>query len=82
MGRLCRKGLERVDSDWDESPFLSQVVSLSSLAQVVLILPLLIFCVVARVALSWYGETRLGIRRVRFRDCLAQAVKTFFSFSA
>jgi hypothetical protein len=82
LGRLFRKGLDRVDPDWDDSPFLSQVVSRYSLAQVVLSLPLLIFCIVARFVLSWYGAARWGIRRVRLRDRLARATKAFFPSSA
>ena len=82
LGRLFRKGLDRVDPDWDDSPFLSQVVSRYSLAQVLLSLPLLIFCIVARFVLSWYGTTRWGIRRVRVRDRLARATKAFFPSSA
>jgi len=82
LGRLFRKGLDRVDPDWDDSPLLSQVVSRSSLGQVVLSLPLLIFCIVARFVLSWYGATQWGIRRVRLRDRLARAAKAIFPSSA
>jgi hypothetical protein len=82
VGRLLRRVLDRVDPGWDDSLFLSQVVSRTSLAQVVLSLPLLIFCIAARAALGWYGAKRWGIRRVRLQDRLARAAKALFFPSA
>ena len=82
LGGYLRRALDSLRPGWDDSPFLSQMASRSSLAQVVLSSLLLIFSLAARLFLNRYGAARLGISHIRLRDRLLRALSGFFSLTA
>ena len=72
-----RKIADRVYPGWDESTIMTLLVERESFAAVVASLLLVIFLCLLRIALRWFGERRLGVRRVRIREQLLRAGSAF-----
>lgn len=77
LGVPLRKIADRIYPGWDESPAISLLVERESFAATVTSILLVIFLGLIRIALRWYGERRLGVRRVRFREQLLRAGNAF-----
>ena len=63
----------------EDSPTTSLLFERESLAAVIASLLLLLFVILVRVSLRWYGEARLGIRKVRVRRKFHSAMHALFS---
>jgi hypothetical protein len=77
LGLPMRKIADRVYPGWDESTIMTLLVERESFAAVVASLLLVIFLCLLRIALRWFGERRLGVRRVRIREQLLRAGSAF-----
>ncbi len=77
LGLPLRKIADRVYPGWDESTIMTLLVERESFAAVVASLLLVIFLCLLRIALRWFGERRLGVRRVRIREQLLRAGSAF-----
>jgi hypothetical protein len=70
--------LNRVVPGWAESSTVSLLVERESLVAVLASILLVIFLLLLRVSLRWYGEKRLGVRTTRVRKQMARAWSAFF----
>jgi hypothetical protein len=77
LGVPLRKIADRIYPGWDESTAISLLVERESFAATVTSILLVIFLCLLRIALRWFGERRLGIRRVRIREQLLRAGSAF-----
>ncbi len=79
VGNLLGKILDATLPGWDETVNWTLVSERESFAATLLAVLLVCFSVAGRLALSWYGERRLGISRVRLREQLTRAGASLFS---
>ena len=77
LGIPLRAIADRVYPGWDESTVMTLLVERESFAAVVASLLLVIFLCLLRITLRWFGERRLGVRRVRIREQLLRAGNAF-----
>lgn len=73
---LCRL-LDSVRPGWEESRILSLIAERESLAMMLAAISLVIFLLLARASLRWYGEHRLGIHDLRVRERIWLAFSAF-----
>ena len=73
VGTLFRTSLNRLSPDWSDSVFWSLLFERESFAASVSAILLVVFLLLARLALRWFGERRLGIQMFRARANLAEA---------
>ena len=71
--------LDRYLPEWADSPVTSLLFERESLAALITSLVFLLFVFLLRVSLRWYGEVRLGIRKVRVRNKVNRAMHALFS---
>lgn len=71
--------LDRYLPEWADSPVTSLLFERESLAAVTTSLVFLLLVLLVRVSLRWYGEERLGIRKVRVRRKVHRAMHALFS---
>ncbi|MFZ0036756.1 MAG: transglutaminase-like domain-containing protein [Candidatus Acidiferrales bacterium] len=77
IGGALRSTLDHIMPGWEDSVFVTLLVErLSFTATTVSILCVLFFLLV-RLALRHYGESRLGVHYLRFRERLWRAFQTF-----
>jgi hypothetical protein len=79
LGVPLRKIADRIYPGWDESMAMTLLVERESFAATVTSVLLVIFLALFRIALRWFGERRLGIGRVRFREQLLRAGNAFLN---
>jgi hypothetical protein len=79
VGALIQWILDRYLPEWADSPVTSLLFERESLAAVIASLVFLLFMCFLRVSLRWYGEVRLGIRKVRIRRKFHRAMHALFS---
>jgi hypothetical protein len=77
FGLLVRRILDRLVPGWEDTPTMTLLVERESFAAMVASLLLLIFLILLRVSLRWYGEKRLGVQSVRIRQQLRRACHAF-----
>jgi hypothetical protein len=77
FGSLARRILDRVVPGWEDTPFMTLLVERESFAAMVSSLLLLVFLILLRIALRWYGEKRLGVHSVHIRQQLRRACHAF-----
>ncbi|MGA8407284.1 MAG: hypothetical protein WB680_08910 [Candidatus Acidiferrales bacterium] len=77
LGVPLRKIADRIYPGWDESTAMTLLVERESFAATVTSILLVIFLCLLRIMLRWFGETRLGVRRTRFREQLLRAGSAF-----
>jgi len=77
FGLLLRRILDRLVPGWEDTPTMTLLVERESFAAMVASLLLLIFLILLRVSLRWYGEKRLGVQSVRIRQQLRRACHAF-----
>lgn len=73
VGRAFRRTLDRWFPGWDDSPILSLLLERESLCFLLVSLICVLFLIFARSFIRLYGETRLGVNRMRFRNRLLRA---------
>ena len=73
IGTQFRSSLNRLSPNWSDSVFWSLLFERESFAASVSAILLVVFFLLARVALRWFGERRLGIQMFRARANLAEA---------
>jgi hypothetical protein len=77
VGSLFQRILDRAVPGWEGSPFTTLLVERESFAAMVSSFLLVIFLILLRTALRWYGEKRLGVRSVHIRQQLRRACHAF-----
>jgi len=77
IGLPLRRLLDSVRPGWEESPILSLLAERESLAMMLAAIILVIFLLLARASLRWYGEYRLGIHSLRARERIWLAFNAF-----
>ena len=77
LGVPIRKIADSVYPGWDESTTMTLLVERESFAATVASILLVLFLCLLRISLRWFGERRLGVRRVRFREQLLRAGSAF-----
>jgi Transglutaminase-like superfamily len=79
IGAPVQRTLDRYLPDWAGSTAMSLLVERESLAAAVTSFLALLFLVLLRVSLRWYGESRLGVRTIRVRAQFRRAAHAFLS---
>jgi len=83
LGRFLRRVLNRVFPKWEErTANWTLILERASTLWIVFAMALLCFSLVARTALRWYGERRLGITCVRLRKRLLRACQALLEIPA
>jgi hypothetical protein len=77
FGLLLRRMLDRLAPGWEDTATMTLLVERESFAALVASLLLVIFLILVRASLRWYGEKRLGMRSVRIRQQLRRACHAF-----
>lgn len=77
LGVPLRKIADRIYPGWDESTAMTLLVERESFAATITSILLVIFLCLLRVVIRWFGEHRLGVYRVRFREQLVRAGSAF-----
>src|ERR1700728_3626843 len=77
VGLLLRRMLDRLAPGWEDTPTMTLLVERESFAALVSSLLLVIFLILVRASLRWYGEKRLGMHSVRIREQLRSACHAF-----
>jgi hypothetical protein len=77
FGSLLRRILDRVVPGWEDTTAMTLLVERESFAAMVLSFLLLIFLILLRTTLRWYGEKRLGVHSVHIRQQLRRACHAF-----
>ncbi|MGD0305331.1 MAG: hypothetical protein ABSC71_10935 [Candidatus Acidiferrales bacterium] len=79
LGVPLRDILNRVAPTWSDSPFATLLVERESYAAAIASVLLVIFLLLARILLRWFGEHRLHLRLLRARYQLQRSVSAFFN---
>lgn len=77
FGRGFRSIADRVWPGWDESTVMTLLVERESFAATAVSIFLVILLCLLRMFLRWFGESRLGVHSVRFREQLLRAGSAF-----
>jgi hypothetical protein len=77
LGLMLRKVLDRAVPGWEDAPFVTLLVERQSFAAMISSFLLLVFLILLRTALRWYGEKRLGVHSVRIREQVRRACHAF-----
>jgi hypothetical protein len=77
FGALFRRILDRAFPGWEDTPTMTLLVERESFAALVASFLLVIFLVLFRACLRWYGEKRLGVHSVRIRQQIRRACHAF-----
>jgi hypothetical protein len=71
--------LNRIAPTWSDSPFATLLVERESYAAAIASVLLVIFLLLARILLRWFGERRLRLRLLRARTQLYNSIVAFFN---
>jgi Transglutaminase-like superfamily len=77
LGPGIRKLFDLILPKWQDSSTMSLFLERESFAAAITSVLLLLFLVLFRISLRWYGEARLGIRTVRVREQMRRAFRAF-----
>jgi hypothetical protein len=77
VGLPLRHVLGRLLPQWEDSTALSLLLERESLATMILAILLVSFLALLRVVLRWYGENRLQLRPMHFREQFRRACYAF-----
>jgi hypothetical protein len=77
FGSLLRRILDRAFPGWEDTPTMTLLVERESFAAMTASFLLVIFLVLLRACLRWYGEKRLGVHSVRIRQQILRACHAF-----
>lgn len=76
MGRVLRSILDRLTPGWEDSVYWTLVVERESFGALMTAALLVLFSFFTRIALRWFGESRLGIHQIRMREYLRRAAQS------
>ena len=82
IGRFIRPALSRLMPKWEDAVYWTLLLERESFAALNLALFSVLFFLVLRAILSWYGEGHLQIYRVHVREQLLRAMRVFVRGSA
>jgi len=82
IGKSLQRILDHLVPGWDASPVMTLLVERESFAAVMSSLLLVIFLVLLRISVRWYGERRLGIQSTRIRGHLRRLYDALLHTSA
>ena len=77
LGSLLRRILDHVVPGWEDTTSTTLLVERESFAAMVSSFLLLIFLILLRTSLRWYGEKRLGVHSAHIRQQLRRACHAF-----
>jgi hypothetical protein len=77
LGSLLRRILDRVVPGWEDTTSTTLLVERESFAAMVSSFLFLIFLILLRTSLRWYGEKRLGVHSAHIRQQLRRACHAF-----
>jgi hypothetical protein len=77
VGRPLRAVLDTVLPGWEDSVTVSLLAERESFAFMLVSICLVVFLVLLRVSLRWYGEKRLGVHTLRMREQIRRAFGAF-----
>jgi Transglutaminase-like superfamily len=77
IGSLLRRATDRFFPQWEQWATVSLLLERESLAACFIAIALVLCVGILRVFLRRYGETRLGIRPIRFRQQVTRAFRAF-----
>jgi hypothetical protein len=77
FGSRLRRFADFILPGWQDSPTVSLFLERESFAATITSVLLLVFLVLLRFSLRWYGEVRLGIKAVRIRDQMRRGLHAF-----
>ncbi|HXX44369.1 MAG TPA: transglutaminase domain-containing protein [Candidatus Acidoferrales bacterium] len=77
VGVSLRNALNWLAPGWDDSAALSMLLERESLATLVLAVMVVLCLSILRAAMRWYGEHKLGVRPIRFRQQIRRAFEAF-----
>jgi hypothetical protein len=77
VGRPLRAVLDGVLPGWEDSPTVSLLAERESFAFMLVSVCQVVFLMLLRVSLRWYGEKRLGVRTLRMREQIRRAFGAF-----
>jgi hypothetical protein len=79
LGMPLRAILNRFVPGWEDSMTMTLLVERESFAAMVASLLLVLFLLVLRYSLRWFGEARLGIHAVKLRSKIYRAGVAFWN---
>ena len=77
VGRPLRAVLDGALPGWEDSTTTTLLAERESFALMLASFCLVIFLIILRVSLRWYGEKRLGVRTLRIREQIRRAFGAF-----
>jgi hypothetical protein len=77
FGSILRRILDRLAPGWEDTPTMTLLVERESFSAMTACFLLVIFLVLLRASLRWYGEKRLGVHSVRIRQQIRRACHAF-----
>src|ERR1700722_4019050 len=77
FGALLRRILDRGFPGWEDTTTVTLLVERESFAAMTVCFLLVIFLILLRACLRWYGEKRLGVHSVRIRHQIRRACHAF-----
>jgi hypothetical protein len=77
LGLAVRKLLDRLIPGWDDSTTMTLLVERESFAVTVASILLLVFLILLRTSVRWYGENRIGVQSTRLSEQLRRAYRAF-----
>ena len=81
IGRPLRIVMDHILPGWEDSATMSLLLERRSFAIMAASIFFLLIIILLRVALRWYGESRLGVRFVRLRTQFHRAAQAFLDTS-
>lgn len=79
VGAILRKVLDHVFLGWEDSVYWTLLLERESFGALLAAVLLVVFSLLARITLRWFGESRLGIPQMRMREQLRRAAQSFLS---
>jgi hypothetical protein len=77
VGRPLRALLDGLFPGWEDSTTVSLIAERESFAFILMSVCLVVFLILLRVSLRWYGEKQLGVRTLRMREQIRRALGAF-----
>jgi Transglutaminase-like superfamily len=79
LGKPIRIVMNHILPGWEDSALMTLLVERESFAAVVASILFLIFTILLRIMIRWYGERRLRIQPIRFRERMGRAASAFLT---
>ena len=82
IGTSVQKLLDSLLPKWQDSVAISLLLERESLASVAAMIMIVLFLILVRASLRWYGENRLRVYPVHVREQLRRAYRAFLSIAS